>query len=87
MIKQGNATIPTQTITIGSSGDCNNFLMDWEENNFTITVYATGGTAPYSYQWSTGETTDVITVNAPGLYMITITDSTGCVIMQEIEVN
>lgn len=32
----------------------------------------------YSYVWSTGATTRCITVNAPGTYSLTITNSTGC---------
>lgn len=36
-----------------------------------------GGTSPYSYYWSTGQTYATITV-APGTYYITVTDASGC---------
>ncbi|QKJ28333.1 gliding motility-associated C-terminal domain-containing protein [Mucilaginibacter mali] len=48
-------------------------------NNITLTVHVTGGTAPYSYSWSTGDNTAVINVNKPGTYTVIIGDSTpGC---------
>ncbi|MDO7135614.1 T9SS type B sorting domain-containing protein [Algibacter lectus] len=32
----------------------------------------------YSYSWSTGATTYAINVNEPGIYMVTVTNTTGC---------
>ncbi|HUT29294.1 MAG TPA: SprB repeat-containing protein [Sedimentisphaerales bacterium] len=39
-------------------------------------VVANGG--PYTYLWSTGETTECITVDEPNRYCVTVTDSSGC---------
>jgi len=36
-----------------------------------------GGTAPYTYQWNTGESTDRITDLSAGIYQVTVTDATG----------
>lgn len=44
----------------------------------TLTANATGGTPPYSYLWSTGATTQSITVNIPGDYAVTARDSNLC---------
>lgn len=34
--------------------------------------------ADVSYSWSTGETTEMISVDLPGTYSVTVTDSNGC---------
>lgn len=46
--------------------------------NGSITAAPTGGTAPYTYLWSTGNTTTSISSLVPGPYSLTITDSKGC---------
>ncbi len=43
----------------------------------TITANGGGGTPPYNYAWSTGDTTASIFVNI-GTYIVTIGDSSGC---------
>jgi PKD repeat protein len=47
-------------------------------NDGIATVNATGGTPPYSYSWSTGQTTQTINNLSPGQYSVTITDNSGC---------
>ena len=42
-----------------------------------FTVQATGGTAPYTYSWSTGETTSTIVATVDALYSVTVTDAMG----------
>jgi gliding motility-associated-like protein len=37
-----------------------------------------GGTPGYTFLWSTAQTTDTISVLAPGVYRVTVTDSYGC---------
>ncbi|HXB13654.1 MAG TPA: hypothetical protein VNZ45_16825, partial [Bacteroidia bacterium] len=43
-----------------------------------ITVFASGGTAPYTYNWSNGETNQKDTGLSAGTYSVTITDNSGC---------
>ena len=44
-----------------------------------LTASASAGTGPYTYIWSTGETTASISVNKPGTYTVTVSDKTaGC---------
>lgn len=38
----------------------------------------TGGHAPYSYQWNTGDTSASIQNAPPGFYELTVTDDVGC---------
>ena len=44
-----------------------------------LTANANGGTAPYVYLWSTGETDGAIEVSTGGIYSVTATDSNGCI--------
>jgi gliding motility-associated-like protein len=39
---------------------------------------ATGGTPPYTYRWSTGQSTSQITVAQSGIYRMAVIDSRGC---------
>ena len=43
-------------------------------NNGYATAVASGGWAPYTYQWSNGLTTPSIAALAPGTYTVTVTD-------------
>jgi gliding motility-associated-like protein len=47
-------------------------------NNGTACADATGATAPISYLWSTGDTTQCVDSLAPGTYIVAITDANGC---------
>ena len=49
-----------------------------EADNGTATVEAYGGTLPYTYLWSDGQTTAIATGLAPGFYEVTVTDANGC---------
>lgn len=53
----------------------------------TATAYPTGGTPPYSFAWSNGETTQAISGLAPGAYTITMTDAKGCQAVETVNVN
>ena len=56
----------------GDNGDCNN------NNEGSASVTANGGTAPYTYAWSNGETTSSVSGLAAGTYSVTVTDANGC---------
>lgn len=45
----------------------------------SISVTTTGGTPPYQYLWSNGETTYSINGLSSGTYNVTVTDAGGCV--------
>ncbi len=44
----------------------------------SISVSATGGETPYSYQWSHGPETAELTGVTPGIYILSIVDANGC---------
>ena len=46
----------------------------------------TGGSTPYTYLWSDGQTTDTATGLCAGTYMVDITDNAGCVVTDSVSV-
>ena len=44
----------------------------------SISVMATGGTAPYDYQWQSGQTGSTLNGLAAGSYPLTFSDAAGC---------
>ena len=55
-------------------------------NDGVAIATTTGGTAPYSYIWSNGATTQVATGLSAGTYFCTVTDNNGCTIQDSITV-
>ena len=47
----------------------------------SITLSATGGNSPYTFNWNTGDSIDVIDSLNPGIYTVTVIDSLGCSIV------
>ena len=47
-------------------------------NNGQLTADVTGGTQPFTYAWSTGQTTQTIGGLSGGTYSVTVTDFNGC---------
>jgi PKD repeat protein len=50
-----------------------------------LTVY--GGTSPYSYNWSNGETTEDISNLNPGNYLITVSDINDCISIKDYTID
>ncbi|MCB9266569.1 MAG: T9SS type A sorting domain-containing protein [Lewinellaceae bacterium] len=50
-------------------------------------VTATGGAPPYTYAWSTGETTESVDGLAEGIYTVSITDANGCMATAQFEID
>jgi hypothetical protein len=51
-----------------------------------IDLTVTGGTAPYTYKWNAGLSTQDIPVASPGRYTVTVTDAKGCTAMTTVYV-
>jgi hypothetical protein len=65
---------PTQLELKFTKGD----IFCSQGNNGWAKVYVTGGTPPYTYQWTNGEKTETITGLTTNNYFVKITDSKGC---------
>lgn len=53
----------------------------------TASVQPSGGTAPYTYQWSNGSTNQSINNLLAGFYSLTITDNKNCKVFFNVEVS
>ena len=62
------------TSSVASSQD----ILCYGGNNGSVTLSVVGGTAPYTYLWSNGATTQNITSITAGTYSVTITDANNC---------
>ncbi|MFN4911623.1 MAG: SprB repeat-containing protein, partial [Flavobacteriales bacterium] len=61
--------IPGTVVNVACHGDSSGY----------ITALPNGGTAPYSYAWSNGQTSQVDTLLPAGSYVVTVTDANGCI--------
>ena len=53
----------------------------------TATANPSGGTSPYNYIWSNGQTTAIATALCYGIHGVTVTDANNCVFSRSIVVN
>jgi len=51
-----------------------------------VTSTLTGGTSPFSYSWSSAQTTTSITGLIAGKYILTVTDTNGCVTIDSVTI-
>ena len=65
-----NAVLQINTAVINS-------VCGGPSGNISITS-VTNGTAPYSFSWATGQTSQNISNLSPGIYVVTATDKNGC---------
>ena len=94
--KSGNTTTFQTTVTVNAAlsgniadvyavnpgGNANTIYLGYGPSSLTLTAQVTGGTAPYSYSWSNGSSTESTTINPSEagiyIYTATITDAAGC---------
>jgi len=81
--KEFTITQPTETLKANASStdETSNGA-----NDGTATCVPTGGTSPYSYEWSNGATTQSISNLAPNSYTVTVTDANGCTSIESVTV-
>lgn len=72
----------TASVTVigepGFSASKTDILPSCTANDGSIKVYPSGGTPPYTYLWSNGATTQMISGLSAGIYICTIKDALGC---------
>ncbi|HEX5002508.1 MAG TPA: gliding motility-associated C-terminal domain-containing protein, partial [Bacteroidia bacterium] len=89
-VTDGNSCTSVLSATVNQPTQLNDSLHTVPEAcgnmNGSITLFAYGGTVPYSYQWNTGQTTSAISSLISGNYTVTISDGNGCTKIQSASV-
>jgi PKD repeat protein len=77
----GCKSISTASVTDNSSVNVTFNSQNPTQGNAdgSITANPTGGTQPYTYNWSNGSTNAQVSGLVAGTYTVTITDNTGCI--------
>ena len=57
-----------------------------QDGDDTATATATGGTAPYTYLWSDGQTSETAIDLVTGTYSVTVTEANGCTAETSVDV-
>lgn len=76
---------PTLTLAIDVS-DYNGYNLTCNNSNDgSASVSGNGGVSPYTFTWSNNEPTQTINNLSAGIYEVVISDSIGCIVMEEFE--
>jgi len=89
-ITDGNNCVSVATVTITEpellTSDLSTVSSTCGSSNGTATVTPTGGTAPYTYAWSNGQTTQTANNLLASNYSVTVTDAQNCTFVNNIDV-
>ncbi len=93
-VTDANGCISSQSVTItqpvaalASSAVIDQNVSCFGGNNGSVNLSVSGGTAPYSYNWSNGQTSQDLSGLASGNYTVTITDQNGCTTIRTISIS
>ena len=83
IVTDNNGCTGTATATIGAPDALDLQMSQVDalckgEANGSASVVVTGGTQPYTYQWSNGQTSQIATNLSVGTYSVTVTSDEGC---------
>jgi len=78
-----NIIEPNEIISTTSSIDASCY----DDCDGSISITATGGTPPYSYAWTNGQSTQTATGLCAGFYNVTITDANNCLVINSDIIN
>ena len=72
------AVIPEVYALNAAVDEKNTLYIGYGPSSLNITAIPSGGTAPFAYAWSSGQTSQTIAVTSAGVYTVVITDAKGC---------
>lgn len=76
----------TDSLIVSFSPNLPPLVSVMDNGNSSATVTATGGTTPYSYLWSNGQTLATATGLPTGEYDVIVTDANGCTVADSVGV-
>ncbi len=78
-VSNSSTSISQPPGSLNSSINVSQQVLCFGGQNGSINLSATGGTPPYSFQWSNGETTEDIAGLQAGTYSVIVIDNNGCI--------
>jgi gliding motility-associated-like protein len=78
-------TITQPDAPLQAEADFETFYCSFDDE-ISLDINVTGGTAPYTFEWSNGATTQNLVGIEPGSYTVTITDAAGCELIETYEI-
>jgi gliding motility-associated-like protein len=85
-VSSRSVTITGPSSALNSSIGSQTNILCFGSNTGAVSVLTTGGSAPYSFNWSNGRTTASITGLSAGNYTLTISDANACSITRTVTV-
>lgn len=84
---QLEAMIPDAYVLNFNGVEKNTIYIGYGPSSLSITANPSGGTAPYTYLWDSGDTLQSIAVSAAGTYTVLVIDAKGCQTTASIVIN
>ncbi len=81
IVTDNNGCSATLSVVVGEPDSLfvsDSTITNTVNNTGAVDITVSGGTVPYAYNWSNGDTTQDIGSLTPGLYTVTITDANSC---------
>lgn len=83
MLKTSNGGTPPCNLTLSITATNSSCT----QANGTATVVVNGGTSPYTYKWTNGDKAASADSLSAGLYMVLVTDASGCTDSKPVMIN
>jgi len=85
--RQESKTVTQPAIALSATVASVNEVDCYGESSGSVNLSVTGGTAPYSYNWSNGTSSQNLSNVSTGTYSVTVTDANGCTVMTNATVS
>ncbi|RMG66497.1 MAG: T9SS C-terminal target domain-containing protein [Bacteroidetes bacterium] len=86
----GAIAMDTLVVNVNEPGTLSLTAVPFNDSTGSVgsaTASLSGGSAPFSYLWSNGDTSATTEVSEPGMYVVTVTDAAGCEVTDSIMVD